>query len=92
MPIQANFSILKLNKFNIEENSKYYIVHKGQTLINKNNDKDIQKIVGGYFDSNILETKPIYRFPKKDETRNRDNINVLLRKYDFCDIDMLGNY
>ncbi|MEG1009657.1 MAG: hypothetical protein RSF67_07610, partial [Clostridia bacterium] len=92
VPIQANFSIDKLGKFNIEKNSKYYSIHKGQTLINKSNNKDICKIVGGKFGRNQLEIKPIYKSLKKEDARIIVSIDSLLEKYDFCDIDMLGNY
>lgn len=89
IPVQANSLDDKLINFKIEKDAKYFTVHKNQTLINKNDITDIQKIVGGNFIHNQLEIKPIY---KKNEKQNHVSINKILNNYDFCEIDMLGNY
>lgn len=89
IPVQADHSDDKLINLKIEKNSNYFIINKNQTLINKNNSKDIQRIVGGNFPINLIEIKPIY---KKNEKQNQVSINTILDNYDFCEIDMLGNY
>lgn len=103
IPIQApllddhNLNKIDIKKINeklqankINKNSKFFIINYGQTLVNKNNKKDIMKIVG--FTNNRLEINPIYRKLKPEERDYyRMPINKIIENYSFCDIDMLGN-
>lgn len=79
----------KLILNNIDIDNKFFTIHKGQTLINKNDKNDLVRIVGGDFLKNKLEIKPIY---KSNEKQNQVSINTILNNYDFCNIDILGNY
>lgn len=103
IPIQApllddhNLNKIDIKKINdklqankINKNSKFFVINYGQTLVNKNNKKDIMKIVG--FTNNRLEINPIYRKLKPEERDYyRMPINKIIENYSFCDIDMLGN-
>lgn len=76
-------------KYNINiDSNPIYTIHRGTLLVNKNDIKDVWKVVGIDMLSNRLEIKPIY---KKIEKRNIISISTILDDYDFCTVDVLGN-
>lgn len=79
--------IKKEFEINLDKDN-YFVIHKGTLMINKNNKKDIRRIVGGHFNDHKLELKEIY---KESEQRNQLAITTIMKNYDFCTIDELGN-
>lgn len=86
-----DINIDKLNKekeiYNINiESNPLYTIHRGTLLVNKNNPKDVWRVVG--INKQTLEIKPIY---KNLEKRNRIIINTIMNDYYFATSDVLGN-
>ncbi|MDE5553121.1 MAG: type II CRISPR RNA-guided endonuclease Cas9, partial [Malacoplasma sp.] len=79
------YSELK-DEFNISSD-KFYKIHKGTLMINKNDSKDIRKIVGIDFIKNLLDIQEIY----KKSNQNQVSINTIMENYYFCNVDELGN-
>ncbi|MDE5545470.1 MAG: type II CRISPR RNA-guided endonuclease Cas9, partial [Malacoplasma sp.] len=68
------------------DSDKYFIIHKGTLMINKNDKKDIRRIAGGDFSQHKLDIQEIY----KDSKQNQVAITTIMKNYDFCTVDELG--
>ncbi|MDE7088339.1 MAG: hypothetical protein K2O19_02255, partial [Malacoplasma sp.] len=66
---------------------KYFVIHKGTLMINKNDKKDIRRVAGLDFGKQLLDLKEIY----KDSKQNQVAITTIMKNYDFCTADELGN-
>ncbi|MDE7112229.1 MAG: hypothetical protein K2N92_01370 [Malacoplasma sp.] len=69
------------------DSDKYFIIHKGTLMINKNDKKDIRRIAGGDFSQHKLDIQEIY----KDSKQNNVAITTIMKNYNFCTVDELGN-
>ncbi|MCF0217676.1 MAG: type II CRISPR RNA-guided endonuclease Cas9 [Malacoplasma sp.] len=99
IPMQITlYSDIKKNKINKVEydkkkqeydidisKDKFFIIHKGSLIVNKNDNKDIRKVVG--IDKNKLDIKEIY----KPSGQNQVSISTILDQFYFCNVDELGN-
>ncbi|MGL5630654.1 MAG: type II CRISPR RNA-guided endonuclease Cas9 [Mycoplasmoidaceae bacterium] len=88
--------LIELEKYKIKNKNKFYTVHKGTTLISKIGN-NIIRIVGGQFEQNQLEYKNIIANNiQNDTSKNKTkqiklSINTIIKEYNFCNIDELGN-
>lgn len=80
----------KLNNFlndNKIKNNNYFKIDYGYHMVNKNDKKDLRKIVGHKFSDNALDIQEIYKPSKQKQV----SINTIMQNYDFCTVDVLGN-